>query len=145
MIVSVWSLDHFPALTSVESELFSLCLLRLKFWQVLMSSGYVGENWYQQTASGVFELHVLAAIYLALYCMFCSILVICWWSCALFLGLRHWWAVYSDSHNWVKRQDLCAGQGSLLQFILEWVVFTLQVRLEEPSTAGAGMTLYLRE
>lgn len=48
---------------------------------------------------GFFELHVLAAIYLALHCMFCLILVIRWWNCALFLGLWHRWAVYSDSND----------------------------------------------
>lgn len=148
MTVSVRGLDHFTTLISVESGLFSWFLLRLKFSEVLMTLLSVGENcslWNTRLPVGFFELHVLVAIHLAHYCMICLTFTTRWWSCDLSVGLWGWWAVDSDSNGWARNQDLCAGQGSLLQLILEWVVFTLQVRLKEPSTRGAGMIPYPEE
>lgn len=42
--VSVWGLGNFTTLTSVESGLFSLFLLRLKFSQVVMTLVSEGED-----------------------------------------------------------------------------------------------------
>lgn len=148
MTVSVWGLGHFTTLISVESGVFSLFLLRFKFSQVITTLVSVGEDWSlwnTRLPMGFFESHVLVAIHLACYCMFCLTFTTCWWSCALSIGLWGWWAVISDSNGWAKNQDLCAGQGSLLQLILEWVVFSLQVRLKEPSTRGAGTIPYPEE
>lgn len=115
----------------------SLFPLRLRFSQLFMTLTCVREDWCLWNS----RLPVFSAVTYASYCLSDTLLYVLldpyWWSCALFTGLWCWWAVYSDSKDWAKRQDLCAGQGSLLQLILEWVVHALQVRLQEPSAGGA--------